>query len=62
MEQRGVSRLSPVYFEIEQYIKTSIHNISTLRKGARPSGVLTLAAGTSKEQKEYLRKQVTAFY
>jgi len=61
-EQRGLSRLSAVYYEIEQYIRTSIHNISTLRKGARPSGVLTLASAATKEQKDYLRKQISAFY
>ncbi len=61
-EQRGLSRLSPVYYEIEQYIRSSIHNISSLRKGARPSGVLTVDGVLTKEQRDYTRDQVMAFY
>jgi HK97 family phage portal protein len=61
-EQRGLSRLCPIYYEIEQYIRTSIHNISTLRKGARPSGILTIDSNMTLEQRSNTRKQINAFY
>lgn len=37
----GLSPLSPIYYEIEQYIKAGVHNLSLLARGARPSGALT---------------------
>jgi len=35
-QYNGFSRLSPVYYEIEQYLNSNIHNLAMLKKGARP--------------------------
>lgn len=62
MEQVGFSRLSSVYYEIEQYRKGNIHNISSLEKGARPSGIGMLDAEATPEQVDAVREQIKAFY
>lgn len=61
-EQMGFSRLSSVYYEIEQYRKGNIHNISSLEKGARPSGIGMLDAEATPEQVDSVREQIKAFY
>lgn len=59
---QGFSPLSSVYYEIEQFIETSVHNIATLKKGARPSGVLMTERVLTTEQKESYREQIGRFY
>jgi HK97 family phage portal protein len=38
----GMSEVLPLFFEVNQYLESSNHNLSLLRNGARPSGALTL--------------------
>jgi len=58
----GFSQLSPVYYEIEQFLQSNIHNLSTLQKGARPSGVLSIETELTQEQKDYTKQQLINFY
>lgn len=60
--QRGFSRLSSAYFEIEEYMQGKIQNISTLRKGARPSGALIVEDDITTDQIDIMKKQIAAFY
>lgn len=43
----GASKLDAIYYSIEQLIKSDIHNLSLLKKGARPSGAIKIPAGMS---------------
>lgn len=38
---RGRSQLQSIYYEIEQWLKSSVHNLSVLTRGATPSGIFT---------------------
>ena len=60
--QRGFSRLSPLFFSIEEYIKGNLHNINMMRKGARPSGVLTVDDTITNDQLLSIKDQVNKFY
>lgn len=60
--QRGYSRLTSVYYEIEQYIQGNIHNVSTLKKGTRPAGALIVDEMVTNDQVNVLKKQIEAFY
>lgn len=60
--QRGFSRLSSAYFEIEEYIQGKIQNISMMKRGARPSGALICEDDVSKEQIEIMKDQIKRFY
>ncbi len=58
----GFSRLTPLYYQIEQYLQGSIHNTNLLKKGARPSGALIMKDIYNNETKNDLQKQVRQFY
>lgn len=58
----GFSRLSPIYYELEQYIESNIHNWSQLKKGARPSGALLYDGELTTQQKEDFRNELRRFY
>lgn len=58
----GFSRLAPVYYELEQYIQSNIHNWSQLKKGARPSGALIYDGDLTTQQREDLRNELVRFY
>jgi HK97 family phage portal protein len=58
----GFSRLSPVYYELEQYIQANVHNWSQLKKGARPSGALFYDGELTTEQREVVRAELRRFY
>jgi HK97 family phage portal protein len=58
----GMSRLTPIVYEIEQYIQASTHNLSMLRRGARPSGALTSDNPLNDDQFTRLQEQMTSFY
>ena len=60
--QIGLSILSPVYYEIEQYYNACLHNASILKNGARLSGIIIAQEQLSKEQREDLRKQAKVFF
>lgn len=60
----GMSPMTQLYFEIEQYIKASIHNLAQLTNGARPSGAFFLKDGAdiSQDQLDTLQEQANRFY
>ncbi len=58
----GLSPLQPIMAEIEQYIESSNHNLSLLRRGARPSGVFTSADQLTDDQFERLKEQIDRWY
>lgn len=58
----GMSRLTPIIYEIEQYIQASTHNLSLLERGARPSGALRTDQPISDEQFERLQEQMSSYY
>lgn len=39
---RGMSEIVPLYFELNQYLEASKHNLGLLKNGARPSGALVI--------------------
>jgi len=57
---RGLSRLAPIYYEIEQYLNSSIHNNSLLKNGARPSLVVSFdtPTGLTDDQFERIKAQL----
>lgn len=58
----GLSRLSAIFQEIEQYELSSIHNLSILSKGARPSGILIKQGVLDDKEYDRLREQLQNQY
>lgn len=58
----GFSRLSPVYYELEQYLASHVHNLSQLKKGARPSGALMYDGDLTEPEQQALRAELQRFY
>jgi HK97 family phage portal protein len=63
-KNRGLSPLNPLFYEIEQFIASAIHNGNLLKQGARPSGVLTLDPEVDLKDEAYqsLDKKIKEFY
>jgi HK97 family phage portal protein len=57
----GLSQLTPLFFDIEQYIKSALHNTSLLTRGGRPSGALRTAETLSDEAFARLQEQMDRF-
>jgi HK97 family phage portal protein len=60
--QRGVSRLAAISYEIEQFIFASIHNLTALTNAVKPSGIISADFNLTDEQYERLDAQIKAFY
>jgi HK97 family phage portal protein len=58
----GMSVLTQLYLEMEQFISGIVHNNSLLKNGAKPSGVLTLDEEMSNEAYERARAEFQSFY
>lgn len=58
----GMSKLTPIYNEMEEYIAGVVHNKNLLKNGARPSGVLTMNEEMTADNYEKTREQVRRFY
>lgn len=58
----GMSKLNPVYSEIEQFDNSNKHNLSLLERGARPSGILMVDGDLTEQQYNRLRKQFEEYY
>jgi len=61
----GVSMLQSIYYEIEQYINSGVHNLSLLERGGSLSGVLSTDNDLSMltdDQRQELTEQVTNFF
>jgi HK97 family phage portal protein len=63
---RGISPVQSIYFDIQQYINAGLHNLSTLKRGARPSGILTLkdeeSYVLSDDQRAKLKEELKNYY
>lgn len=57
----GLSPLTAIFYEIEQYIKSGIHNLSLLARGARPTGAFTTPESLSDESYSRLQEQMERF-
>lgn len=58
----GMSDLNPIYLELEQYYEASIHNLSVLKRGARPSGAIKVDEMLTDDQFQRLQQQLEGFY
>lgn len=63
---RGASLAQSIYFDIEQFINAGQHNLSVLKRGATPSGILTLDTEVSEmlsdKQRESIKEQLQNYY
>jgi len=59
---RGKSKLSSIQYELDQYIEASVHNLSLLRKGLKPSGAFSMEDQLPDDQFERLKEQIDNFY
>lgn len=58
----GLSRIYPIYFELEQFRESSVHNLSLLEKGGRPSGIIYLDNEVSDKEAQRIQQQVSQAY
>lgn len=58
----GLSRLTPIYYEIEQYNESSIHNLALLRNGTSVKSVLSTEQNLTDDQFARLQEEITNFY
>lgn len=58
----GQSILTPIYYDIEQYRQSSTHNLSLLKRGARPSGVFLAKEALTDDQFQRLKGQIDNYY
>ena len=54
----GLSPLSAIFYEIQQFIESNIHNWSLLKRGARPSGALSVADELTDDQFQRLQSEI----
>lgn len=57
----GFSRLNPIYYEIEQFLHGSDHNLSLLKNGGRLTGALVTDQVLSDEAFERLQEEITKY-
>ena len=57
-KNEGLSPLDIVYYEVEQHLHSSKHNLSTLMRGARLSGMLSIEQELDDPQRANLRNRV----
>ncbi len=58
----GMSDLTAITVELDQYYEASVHNLSTLQRGARPSGAIKTQGFLSDDQYMRLQEQAHQFY
>jgi HK97 family phage portal protein len=54
----GMSKLTPIYYELEQHLNTSIHNLALLKNGGRLSMVFSSEKPLSTDQFQRIKKQI----
>jgi HK97 family phage portal protein len=59
---RGMSKLDMAFYEVEQSLKSSIHNLSVLNKGARTSGALTSESVLADDIRPRIREELNREY
>lgn len=58
----GMSELTPLLPEIEQFIHANNHNLSLLEKGARPSGIMVIDDYLPDDQYMRIKEQLTSYF
>ena len=58
----GMSPLNSIYHELEQYAEASVHNLSLLKRGARPSGALKFNDVMTDQQLQRLQQQADSLH
>jgi len=58
----GLSKLMPIFSELEQYNESSIHNLALLRNGAAVKGILSTEKNLTEEQYDRLQQQLDNHY
>lgn len=59
---KGLSPLTPAFYEIEQYCATSIHNLSLLKRGTTLDGVFLIDRVLSAGELDTLRSHINEYY
>jgi len=54
----GLSKLMPIFFEIEQYNESSVHNLALLRNGATVKGILSTEGNLTDDQYARLEEEL----
>lgn len=57
---RGLSPFTPLFYSIEQYIKSDIHNLAILKQGGRLSGAFIFQNELTEENYSRLKDQINA--
>lgn len=58
----GLPQLNSIYYEIEQYLKTSMHNLAILNHGGRPTGALISENRLSENQLQSLKAELNRYH
>jgi HK97 family phage portal protein len=58
----GMAPLAPVYFELEQHIASSVHNLSLLKRGGKLSLLISFKQEMSDEQFADMQEQLQNYY
>jgi HK97 family phage portal protein len=58
----GMSSITPLWLEIEQYLKASNHNLSMLIRGVSSAGIFSTPDKLTMDQRTYLREQLDRFH
>lgn len=57
----GMSRLSPIAYEVDQFIHASQHNLSLLKRGAKPSGAIIVNSAITDDTQKQLQNMASSF-
>jgi len=58
----GMSPVTPLWLEIEQYLKASNHNLSMLLRGVTSAGIFTAEGRLGNDQRTALREQLDKYH
>jgi len=58
----GLSPLTAIFYEIQQFIESSIHNWSLLKRGAKPTGGLEIEDELTEDERERLQAELNNMY
>lgn len=62
MNIMGISPLNPIYYEIEQYVAASKHNLSLLKRGATIGGIFKANHVLTDDSYQRLKSQLNEYY
>jgi len=58
----GMSPIAPIMDELDQYVEASLHNLSLLKRGSRPSGAFKFNRALSDDEFQRLQQSADRFY